>query len=94
MAARGAGLTTLADFTPPERVRLLRSLRRAVFVRDPWTRLLSAYLNKFVEEPEARRRGWLKELLRPLRDGGTTRGAAARAAHTALVAAAEASPAV
>ena len=96
-ASKGSGLTTLADFPPLERVRLLTSLRRAVFVRDPWTRLLSAYLNKFVEEPEARRRGWLKELLRPLRDGGAARGggargAAARAAHGALVAEAEASP--
>ena len=96
-ASTGSGLATLADFSPPERVRLLTSLRRAVFVRDPWTRLLSAYLNKFVEEPEARRRGWLKELLRPLRDGGAARsgarGAAARAAHGALVATTEASPA-
>ena len=61
-------LTTLADYDAPARKRLLGSYRKAVFVRDPWSRLLSAYLNKFVEEPEGRRRNWLKELLRPLRD--------------------------
>lgn len=62
------GLTTLADYDATARKRLLGSFRKVVFVRDPWSRLLSAYLNKFVEEPEGRRRGWLKELLRPLRD--------------------------
>ena len=66
------------------------------------SRLLSAYLNKFVQEPEARRRGWIKELLRPLRDvaqaeaaaaeGGAARGSRAASPVAGLVAAVEGAP--
>ena len=67
MHERDNGLRTLSDYAPSERVALLRRLRKVVFVRDPWSRLLSAYLNKFVQEPEPRRRMWLNTLLKPLR---------------------------
>ena len=52
----------------PGRLTRTRAPRaQVVFVRDPWSRLLSAYLNKFVQEPPERQRMWLEQLLRPLR---------------------------
>ena len=65
--ARKNGLRTLAELPSAERARVLQTYTKVAFVRDPWSRLLSAYLNKFVEEPEPRRRVWLRELLAPLR---------------------------
>lgn len=64
---RANGLRDLTHVPPAERGAVLTNYTKVVFVRDPWSRALSAYLNKFVEEPHARRRAWLRELLRPLR---------------------------
>ena len=61
------GLRTLAEYTPLERAAILGNYTKVVFVRDPWSRALSAYLNKFVEEPPERQRVWMRELLAPLR---------------------------
>ena len=65
--AKGNGLRSLADVSAVERGGLFANYTKVVFVRDPWSRALSAYLNKFVQEAPERRRAWRRELLRPLR---------------------------
>eukprot|EP00966_Prymnesium_polylepis_P080514 1865533-Prymnesium_polylepis.1 len=72
------GLQSLRTVAPERQGSILKEFSKVVVVRDPWSRLLSAYLNKFVEEPEERRRLWLRELLKPLRGK-----AASSAAQTA-----------
>lgn len=41
------GFDFLADFTAPEREHMIKTFYKFVFVRDPFTRLVSAYRNKF-----------------------------------------------
>ncbi|XP_077981472.1 carbohydrate sulfotransferase 8-like [Glandiceps talaboti] len=44
--------THLAEYTPEERKRMLQTFTKFMFSRHPFTRLLSAYIDKFEDEPE------------------------------------------